>query len=153
MKKYRVFDSMAAAASALGVSKDTLRAAKESPDCQAFAGSRVKERELLDWMSANGVNHTEEGPLTLKDQKTQEEIRKLKIKNDKDQGKLVLKSEVAAAIRRAIGAVSSILESKLVHEYPTVVAGLDPAAARVYGRRLHDLIMVDCQALAKEFPE
>ena len=144
---------MGAAASALGVSKDTLRAAKESPDCKAFVGSRVLEKELLDWMSRNDVTASSDGPLTLKDEKTKEEIRKLRIKNDKDQGKLVLKAEMASAIRRALGKVSSICESTLVHEFPTVVAGLDPAAARVYGRRLHDLLMSECQALAKEFPE
>ncbi len=151
-KKYRIFDSMALAASSLGVSRDTLRAAKES-GCKAFENSRVKEKELLQWMSENGVAESNGGPLTLKDQKTAEEIRKLRIKNDKDQGKLIAKAEVAGAIRRVLGKVSSITESKLVAEYPTVVAGLDPAAARVYGRRLHDLLMAECQALAKEFPE
>lgn len=151
-KQSRIFDSMAAAAAALGVSMETLKAAKQSPDCKAFHASRVNEAEFLDWASKHEVT-TASDVMTLKDQKTQEEIRKLKIKNDRDQGKQVLKVDVASAIRRALGGVSSICEAKLIHEFPTVVAGLDPAAARVYGRRLHDLIMSECQALAKEFPE
>src|SRR5690348_4992546 len=144
---------MASAASALGVSKDTLRAAKEA-GCAAFVGSRVEEAPLLEWMSQHEVKPGQtNGQLTLKDQKTAEEIRKLKIKNDKDQGKLVAKADVAAAIRRALAGVSGICEAKLVNEYPTLVSGQDPPAARVYGRRLHDLIMAECQKLAGEFPE
>jgi hypothetical protein len=151
-KQSRIFDSMAAAAAALGVSMETMKAAKQSPDCHAFHASRVNETEFLDWASKHEVT-TASDVMTLKDQKTQEEIRKLKIKNDKDQGKLILKTEVAAAIRRALGRVSSIVEAKLVLEYPTVVSGMDPDAVRVFGRRLHDLIMAECQGLAKEFPE
>jgi hypothetical protein len=90
---------------------------------------------------------------TLKEQKLSEEVRKLRIKNDKDEGKLVARTEVASAVRRALAQVATLSESKLVNEYPTAVAGLDCPQARVYGKRLHDALMEECQKLAKEFPE
>lgn len=154
MKGKRVFDSMAAAAGALGVSKDTLRAAKESPDgAKIFRGSRVDEEEFLKWAEQHQIETSPGDVLTLRDQKIAEEIRKLKIRNDKDAGKLIARVEVAAAIRRALASVAGIIEAKIVGEWPSAVAGLDPAQARVYGRRLYDEVMAQCELLKKEFPE
>ena len=150
--KYRTFPSMNAAAGALGVSQDTLKLAKEA-GCAAFRASRVYEKELLDWMSKNPLPPTNGETQSLRDQKISEEIRKLLIKHDRDAGKLIAKVEIAAAIRRALGSVSSIIESKIVGEWPSAVAGLDPAQARVYGRRLYDEVMAQCKALEREFPE
>lgn len=142
---------MEQAAGALGVGIALLKRAKKA-GCPAFKpGGRVDTKEFLKWMAENPEKVQPSGE-SLKEQKTQEEIRKLRIKNDKDEGKLVLKSDVAAAIRRALGGVAGICEAKLVNEWPTAVAGLDPAQARVYGRRLHDKIMEECQQLSKEFP-
>lgn len=55
--KNRVFDSMAQASAALGVSKDSLQNMK-AQGCPAFRGSRVHERELLSWAH----NASQKGP-------------------------------------------------------------------------------------------
>ena len=90
---------------------------------------------------------------TLKEQKLAQEVRKLKLANDIKERLVVSKSEVASAIRRALAQVAGLSESKLVNEYPTAVSGLDIPQARLYGKRLHDSLMEECQKLAKEFPE
>ena len=68
-------------------------------------------------------------------------------------GQWILKADVAAAIRRILGRVASNTESKLVHQWPLAVSGLDTAQARVFGRKLYDELMADYQKLATEFPE
>jgi hypothetical protein len=90
---------------------------------------------------------------SLKDEKLFEEIRKFRIANDKAEGKLVLKSEVASAIRRVMGKFSEILEDGLVRQLPTAAAGQTVEAIRIYGRQLHDRSMIGITALKKEFPE
>jgi hypothetical protein len=148
----KVYDTMAMAASAEKLSKDLLSKAKKLA-CPNFKGGRVVKAGLQKWIADHKSELDAMDTGSLKDQKTAEEIRKLKIKNDRDEAKLILKSDVAASIRRVLGQVSSIAESKLVNEWPTAVAGLDVAQARIYGRRLHDALMLEYQKLAKEFPE
>jgi hypothetical protein len=78
---------------------------------------------------------------------------RLKFKLEQERKSWVLKSDVAASIRRALGGVAGLCEAKLCNEYPGIVAGLDPAAARSLGRKLYDMLMSECQKLAQEFPE
>ena len=90
---------------------------------------------------------------SLRDQKLIEEIRKYRIKNDRDEGKLVPREAVAESIRRCLGPVALKLEQKLVNEYPSAVAGLDVPQARIYGKRIVAEILKHYQELAKEWPE
>lgn len=148
----KVFDSMASAASGLKISLEIVRRAKKH-GCSAFRGSRVDGNMLKKYIAEHSDELKAMGDeISLRETKLSEEIRKLRIKNDRDEGKSVPKVEVASAIRRALAGVAGILEAKLVAEWPSAVAGLDPAQARVYGRRLYDDVMVQCQALEKEFP-
>lgn len=87
----------------------------------------------------------------LKDKKTEEEIRKLRIANDKEDDLLILKTKVADSLRRCLGPATSTLEQRLVNEYPTAVAGLDVPQARIYGKRLYDELLVHLQQLQKEW--
>jgi hypothetical protein len=77
----------------------------------------------------------------LKDQKLVEEIRKLRIANDKAEGLTRPKAKVIASIQRCMPPVATMLEQRLVNEYPTAVAGLDVPQIRIYGRRLADELM------------
>jgi hypothetical protein len=65
--------------------------------------------------------------------------------------KYVLTDDVRAAIMRIGKAVDTILEQKLVSEYPSAVAGLDVPQARIYGKRLGDDIRRQFQSLASEW--
>ena len=105
----------------------------------------------LEDLEAATAQAKEDSP--LRDQKLREEVRKLKIANDAKESVLVKRADVAAAIRRALALVATISESKLVNEFPIAVSGLDVPQARIYGRRLHDSLMAECQKLAREFPE
>lgn len=152
MSKTVSYDSMAAASAAMGISIEVMKRAKKS-GCAAFRGSRVHAAELRQFISQNSEALQAVGDDSLKDQKTSLEIRKLKRIEDTADRVLVKKTEVAAAICRILGQIASISESKLVNEWPSAVAGLDPSQARVYGRRLHDAMMGEYQKLSKEFPE
>lgn len=148
MKKgSRTFDSMTSAAAALGVSREVIAAAKNSGECiEAFHGSRVIEQPLLRWISANSDKVASQA-VTLKDKKVAEEIRKLKLKNDKDEGKLVPRAAVAESIRKVSGPINFLIDQKLENEYPSAVAGLDVPQARIYGKRLADSIKEEFQKL------
>lgn len=87
---------------------------------------------------------------SLKDEKLAEEIRKLKIKNDRDEGKLVLKIKVLEVWEKMSGQMRFIQDQKLENEYPAVVAGLDVPQARVYGKRLNDSLTELIQRAGEE---
>ena len=90
---------------------------------------------------------------SLRDQKLAEEIRKLQIKNDKDQGKLIAKTEVVASIMRMAPRIRATMEQKLLNEYPSVVAGLgEPDKVRTYSRRLYNEVMAEWASFEKEWP-
>lgn len=112
---------MAAAAGALGVSKEVLQLAKQSKDCKAFRGSRVHEAELLEWISRQPQDLRAE--LSLKDQKLAEEIRKLRIRNDREEGRLVLASSVAPALRSLAQNQRIALQRILEQDIPEKLAG------------------------------
>lgn len=86
----------------------------------------------------------------LREQKISEEIRKLRIRNDKDDGKLVPAEWVMEGDARILSRVDQILEQKLSNEYPSAVAGLDVPQARVYGKRLGDQIRAEFHKLKEE---
>ena len=88
---------------------------------------------------------------SLREEKLAEEIRKLRIKNDRDESKLISVEFVCARIANVLAKVDSIIEQKLSNEYPSAVAGLDVPQSRIYGKRLGDQIRVEFQSLAKEW--
>jgi hypothetical protein len=89
---------------------------------------------------------------TLRNEKLIEEIRKLRVANDLVEGKLVQRSTIQESLRRCLTPAATILEQRLVNEYPTGVAGLDVPQARIYGKRLCDELMVFLQSLESEWP-
>jgi hypothetical protein len=95
----------------------------------------------------------EEPSKSLKDEKTIEEIRKLRMANDLAAKLLTVKAKVCESMRRCLSPMAITLEQRLVNEYPTAVAGLDVPQARIYGKRLCDELMVFLQAFEKEWTE
>ncbi len=73
---------------------------------------------------------------SLKDQKLAEEIRKLQIKNDKDQGKLIERARVAAGIMSVGPRMLSVLEQKLMNEQPGFVDPGLQGILRSHNRRV-----------------
>lgn len=145
-RKPRIVESLKAAAHALGVDPELVKRAKEMA-CPAFKpGNRIEIEELRKWIA----EHSEElktVALSLKDQKLNEEIRKLKIANDIKAKLSVLRENVKAANAECIERIRTFLEAKLENEYPSAVVGMEVPQARVYGRRVNDQILAELQKL------
>ena len=149
-KETRTFASIAAAAASLGVSDSILKQAKRL-GCAAFhASGRVDGATVVKFIAEHG-KEIAGGGIALRDQKLSEEIRKLRVKNDRDEGKLILVDSVKACVSRVLARVDQILEQKLSNEYPAAVAGLDVPQSRIYGKRLGDQIRVEFQGLKEEW--
>jgi hypothetical protein len=147
--KTRQFPSIAFAAAALKCSETILKNAKRM-GCKAFkARGSIDEKELVKFIAEHDKELTT-GGVALRDQKMAEEIRKLRIRNDKDEGKLVPMDWIASGDTRILARVDQILEQKLSNEYPSAVAGLDVPQARVYGKRLGDQIREEFNKLKEE---
>lgn len=86
---------------------------------------------------------------TIKEKKTFEEWRKLKLANDVKEGALIPRATVAETVRQLATKFAALLDAKLEQEYPATVAGLDVPAARIYGKKLNDQIRAEVQAWAK----
>lgn len=147
-KPIRKHENTKAAASALGVSVEAIKRAREL-GCPAFEpGNRIRHDDLKKWMAAHADELKVSGDnLSLKEQKINEEIRKLKIANDLKEKQLVRRADVLAAQAGMAAKIKQVLEQKLENEYPSAVAGMDVAQARIYGRRVHDAILVEHQKL------
>lgn len=145
-------DSMAAAAAVSGQPLELFKKAKRL-GAPGFKGSRVSAELVLKFVAENPEKFTTPaGCADLKDQKLNEEVRKLRLSNDQKEAKLVPRAAGAEAIRKTIGLVGPILEQKLQNELPTVMAGIDPSQGRVYGKRLTDEILLkfqDCERFWK----
>lgn len=85
---------------------------------------------------------------SIKEKKTFEEWRKLKIANDAKEGALIPRSVVAESVRKLAGQFTKLLDAKLENEYPAAVAGLDVPGARAFGKRLNDEIRAEVQRWA-----
>lgn len=85
---------------------------------------------------------------SLKDQKTFEEVRKLRIANDAKEGRLVPRDQYESWIAKVRSGVDVIIEQKLVNEYPSAVAGMDVPQARIFGKRLGDQLREEFGKLA-----
>lgn len=103
-------------------------------------------QKLFHYYQSSSEEYAREKVLKLSAQRKRQEVALAR-----EEGKSVLKSDVAQAITRIIGPARHQLESKLIGEYPTVVAGLEPAAVRVYSRRVVDQFLEAMQALGAEF--
>ncbi len=88
---------------------------------------------------------------SLRDEKLTEEIRKLRIGNDREEGKVVQRSIVAGSIKRCLGPAAVTLEQRLVNEFPTYVAGLDVPQVRIIAKRLCDEVLAFFQTLEREW--
>lgn len=137
--KDKIFVNLDAAAGALHLDPDTLRKLKEK-GCPAFrANGSVSRNELFDFISAN-PDAMPKGKST-KEQIEEEKLREIRMKNDVRADKLVQRVEVAKHHSLIFGQAMARCEQLLTNEYPSVVIGLDAPNARVYGKRVFDLIL------------
>jgi hypothetical protein len=145
----RIFDSMAQAATCLGVAMATLQRAKKS-GCEAFRNGRIVESELVQWLRDHRQELGATSPMDMDSAKLAEMLERVRQRrrlNDVADGLLVKKSKVVEEFQKVATPVKAMLRQKLEIEYPPAVAGMDVPQARIFGRRLEDDILVELQKL------
>ena len=148
--KTRVFDTMQQAASALTLPMREIKRAK-SAGCTAFRGARVHESELVSWLAEHPAPDSGGDP---KEEKLREEIRKLRIRNERDEGVLVPRAWVAERIQRIAGRLNTYrAKSEAEHPVRFAAAAGDVAGCRIVTREIWDEIMAMHAALALELAQ
>jgi hypothetical protein len=89
---------------------------------------------------------------SIRERKTFEEWRKLKIRNDREEAELIPRVKVAETVRLLAAKMIALHDAKLENEYPAAVAGLDIPGARIYGKKLNDSIRAEIQSWAHLWP-
>jgi hypothetical protein len=144
-----MFDSMAQAAAALRISKDSLKRAKEM-GAPGFYGSRVNGREFTEWWKKNGGQiQAAASSGSLRDQKLAEEVRKLRIANDQKESKLIDAAKNDQFLLAASKGFQAILWQKLLNELPASAANQDAPAIRILAENVYNRVMVEIKKFLK----
>jgi hypothetical protein len=88
----------------------------------------------------------------MKEQKTAEEVRKLRLANDLKEGRLIERARVAEMIRRAGGELATF-RARSEAEHPTRIPDGDIAAKRVVVQSIWDEIYSVMGRLASNFKD
>jgi hypothetical protein len=147
----RLFPSLAAASGATKIPAHILKAWK-AKGCPAFLGSgRVDEKALMTYASEHKdeVEKYDPDTLPLKEQKTREEVRKLRLGNDLKERKLAPISEIIERFTRMANRQRAIIkkpktEAALYAELPvhSLVERLT---------KMEDDVLLEIQKTADEF--
>lgn len=123
-------------AASLGIEVEVVKAAKKA-GCTAFrANNSIDRAELKAWLADTKNQEKLSASVSYKDKKTFEEWRRLKLRNDREEGKVIDRIAIIAAINALSAACRETLEQKLLREYPAAVAGMDVPQVRVFSQRL-----------------
>jgi hypothetical protein len=155
------YDSIAAAAAGMKLPKSYLRQAKKR-GAPGFRGSRVYPGELRPWIEkdmATSIVPDAGGAASLPvEPREQAELRIFladavwkEQRNEIQAGRYTKNEIFIEAVEDLANEQRTILRQKLENEYPSVVAGLEPAQARVYGKRVVDECFRLMQQLAERF--
>ena len=109
-KQPKIVERIDVAARLAGISDDMARRAKRLA-CPAFkAGGRIDWQAMGQWCKDHAAELEIKGDqLGLKDQKLNEEVRKLRRANDVTEGKLILKTEFERELNEMAQAVQGVL--------------------------------------------
>jgi hypothetical protein len=144
--------SFTAAAKACGLTPRTIRDLK----AEGFPGIRTDGTvDLAVFWPAYLKRKTDHGgTVSLKDEKTTEEIRKLRLVNDVKEGTLISRAWMAERIHIAAGKVDGF-RHKSESEHPLLFAEAagDVAACREIVRKIWDEVLGALNGLATDFKE
>lgn len=144
--------SFTAAAKACGLTPRTIRDLK----AEGFPGTRPDGTVDLSvfWPAYLKRKAERGGTVSLKDEKTTEEIRKLRLVNDVKEGTLISRAWMAERIHIAAGKVDGF-RHKSESEHPLLFAAAagDVAACREVVRKIWDEVMAAMNSLAEDFKE
>jgi hypothetical protein len=150
-KLQSVVENQTAAANALGVDPELIKRARKMNCPACLPGGRYNVPQLRKWMAEHGNELKASGPSSSKrEQKLDEEIRKLRIANDEKERLVVQKAWIAGKNRDLAEKFKGILYSKLVDELPADLSN-DVATNRVLLRNVADRLLGEVQSWSKEF--
>jgi hypothetical protein len=137
--RHIVVRTFAAAASVMGYSTSFLKQLRDVGAIGFKASGRIDVSALQAWMIENVAML----PVAehWKDALGVEKLRGEKRRNDHDEGLLVSRASVAEHLQRAFRPTFGRIEQFLANEYPAKIVGLDVPAARIYGRRIFDMVL------------
>lgn len=142
---------MQQSAAALALPLREIKRAK-SAGCTAFRGARVHESELISWLAEHPAQESAGGD--TREDKLREEIRKLRIRNERDEGVLVPRAWVAERIQRIAGRLNTYrAKSEAEHPVRFAAAAGDVAGCRIVTREIWDEIMSMHASLAAELTQ
>lgn len=133
-------------ATELGLHRATVR--KRLVEAGLFPPDSHTRAEILDALKPKSGDKPGD---SIKEKKTFEEWRKLKLANDEREGLLISKASVIGSIQRLNPKIDALIEQKIVNEYPAAVAGLDVPAAREFGKRFSDELRREWAAFREEW--
>lgn len=140
-------DTMKQASTALGVSLKVLKRAKAA-GCPGFVkGSRVELNATRKWLEENP--ETGDADAGHDEQLKAERVRKLRIENDKAEGLLISKAELAERLIGLCGQIDGTLKNKLCTEWPAAGAGMPADELAKFGIETHRSIVQQFKAFAK----
>lgn len=121
------YDSLQAAAAALGIPKETLQFAKEQ-GAPGFKGSRVYPLELIPWLSARTQAQPGQPGLLnkrqLECQVLQKKIEEMVWEQEQKRNLWILKSDVDSWMVETAEQIKAILRNRLKNELPPKLEGL-----------------------------
>ncbi len=144
--------SFTAAAKACKLTPRTIRDLK----AEQFPGIRPDGTvDLSQFWPAYLKRKTERGgSVSIKDEKTTEEIRKLRLANDAKEGTLISRAWMAERIHVAAGRVDAFrVKSEAEHPLLFAAAAGDVPACREVVRKIWDEVMASMESLAGDFKE
>jgi hypothetical protein len=145
-----------AMARALEISRPTLDHYLSLPKSPVRTAQGYDLEAITGWIS----DHTESEKTSAKTNETIKGLKakeiglrcaRMKFRLEQERGIYAKKTEFAAAVGRIMGPARNLFEHRLIHEYPTLCAGQDATAIRIYSRRLMDEILSALEKLGAEF--
>lgn len=138
-KNNEVVRTFSAAVARLGCTAAYLKAVRDA-GCDGFhTNGRIDCGKIRTWMQNNPARLPP--VVNPRDGLWAEKYRAEKRRNDHAEGILVERAEVAENMQKIFRPALARVEQMLVNEYPSKVSGLDVPAARVYGKRVLDMIL------------
>jgi hypothetical protein len=140
-------------AEALGVTPRTIRNWRDAGAPGFRPDGTVEDREALKAWAAE-QEETRKGSARGIEAERDQKIRKLKLANDKAEGRLIERAVVAERMQRAAGDLNSFrAKSEAEHAMRFAAANGDPAKCREVLRMIWDEIFSNINGLSRHFAE
>lgn len=147
--KSQIVENQTAAANILKTDPEVIKRARRLNGDGCLPGGRYDITKLRKWIAANESLLKVEGEsLTLREQKLNEEIRKLRIFNDEKERKVILRADVARRDAVFADRFRTRMYSVFVDQLPAIMTN-DVTTNRALSRREVDGFLADVATWCK----